>query len=463
MGVPLYKLASIVDEAQKFFHMLSEDIHIDQSKGEWLGFDFDHESLNFTAEFVGHVTAEQVSAFNTAFDGTTPLRRATIGQFARITEAIEEDELIGFGLYQSDEGTEPHEWRCLSRRDAVRIADEIRVLIEASGEASPESHLPAVAHSSIGARLFSERRERVADSDKLESFVREVEAQLSKRISRVEHEVDDHSGVIRDLRSKSTATEDSVRSLLAAVENFCAQTTHQLETMSPRLALAAPEPPAIAATPIAAPVVATPAVATPAVAAPTAPTVAAPTLATPVAKPSPVEPKPGEAKLAESKPEPKLTPLIPPAEPIALRRKPIAMYAAAALVILCSGALIWNSHSSQSSPQVAAANSTPAVPEPPAATPVTAATSGLPHVDLEATELTWVSMAQFDGTLLLSRLFEPGDVRSLDLPKAATLRVGNAAGLTVRFNGNPIGAIGPHGAVRDVRFKDGAYKIVPVQ
>jgi hypothetical protein len=72
-------------------------------------------------------------------------------------------------------------------------------------------------------------------------------------------------------------------------------------------------------------------------------------------------------------------------------------------------------------------------------------------------------MAQFDGTLLLSRLFEPGDVRSLDLPKAATLRVGNAAGLTVRFNGNPIGAIGPHGAVRDVRFKDGAYKIVPVQ
>ncbi|HTD44704.1 MAG TPA: hypothetical protein VK687_11005, partial [Bryobacteraceae bacterium] len=186
MGVPLYKLASVVDQAQKFFHMLSEDIRIDHTKGEWLGFDFDHESLNFTAEFVGHVTAEQVSDFNASFDGTTPLRRATIAQFARITDAIDEDELIGFGLYLTDQGSEPNEWRCLSRRDAVRIADEIQVLIEATGEANPESHLPAVVHSSAGARLFSERRERGAEADKLEAFVREVEANLSKRIGRVE-------------------------------------------------------------------------------------------------------------------------------------------------------------------------------------------------------------------------------------------------------------------------------------
>src|SRR6478672_6958711 len=125
VGVPLHKLASVVAEAQKFFRMLGDDIHIDHTKGEWLGFDFDHESLNFTAEFVGHVTAEQVSDFNASFDGTTPLRRATIAQFARITDAIEEDELIGFGLYLNDQGNEPSEWRCLSRRDAVRIADEI--------------------------------------------------------------------------------------------------------------------------------------------------------------------------------------------------------------------------------------------------------------------------------------------------------------------------------------------------
>src|SRR6185437_15308397 len=109
VGVPLHKLASVVDEAQKFFHMLAEDVHVDQNKGEWLGFDFDNESLNFTAEYVGPVTPGQVEAFYAAFDGTTPLRRATIGQFARITEAIGEDELIGFGLYQSEGEPEPTE------------------------------------------------------------------------------------------------------------------------------------------------------------------------------------------------------------------------------------------------------------------------------------------------------------------------------------------------------------------
>ena len=33
VGVPLHKLASVVDEAQKFFHLLTEDVQIDQSNG----------------------------------------------------------------------------------------------------------------------------------------------------------------------------------------------------------------------------------------------------------------------------------------------------------------------------------------------------------------------------------------------------------------------------------------------
>src|SRR6185369_2445804 len=132
VGVPLHKLASVVDESQKFFRMLAEDVSI--GKGEWLGFDFDHESLNFTAEYVGHVTAEQVQSFYAAFDGTTSLRRATISQFASITEAIGEDELIGFGIYQGDELAEPTDWRCLSRRDALRITDEIQLLAAAEAE-----------------------------------------------------------------------------------------------------------------------------------------------------------------------------------------------------------------------------------------------------------------------------------------------------------------------------------------
>ena len=232
VGVPLHKLASVVDEAQKFFYLLTEDVQIDQSKGEWLGFDFGNESLNFTAEFVGPVTADQVTAFHAAFDGTTSLRRATISQFARITDAIEQDELIGFGLYLSDEGNEPTEWRCLSRRDALRITEEIQLLIAASGEEERESHLPAVATTGAGARVFSNRRERGLEAAKWAAYVREVEANVDRRITRVEQALEGQSDLIEDLHVKSSSTEDSVRKLLTAVEGFCAQTTRQLEAIS---------------------------------------------------------------------------------------------------------------------------------------------------------------------------------------------------------------------------------------
>ena len=214
-GVPLHKLASVVEEARKFFLMLAEDVKVDPSKGEWLGFDFDHEALNFTAEYVGPVTAEQVAAFNAAFDGTTSLRRSTIAQFAHITDAIEEDELIGFGLFQAS-GSEPDEWRCLSRRDALRITEEMQVLIGAAEEGG--SHLRAVTDSA--SQLF--RR-----------ATRESEGDLAERLARVESKVDQHSAMIGDLRSQATVTEQSFRNLLSAVENFCDQAAHQIERISP--------------------------------------------------------------------------------------------------------------------------------------------------------------------------------------------------------------------------------------
>ncbi len=224
-GVPLHKLASVVEEARKFLLMLGDDVKVDASKGEWLGFDFDHEALNFTAEFVGPVTAEQVASFYAAFDGTTPLRRATIAQFARITDAIDEDELIGFGLFGAGSAAaEPEEWRCLSRRDALRIAEEMQLLIGAA-EQEGGSHLPAVTDS--GSRLF--RRAG-----------RESEGDLAERLARVESKVDQHSAMIGDLRSQSAMTEQSFRNLLGAVENFCDQAAHQIERASPVVLAAAP-------------------------------------------------------------------------------------------------------------------------------------------------------------------------------------------------------------------------------
>jgi len=209
VGVPLHKLASVVHEAQRFFEMLAEDVHIAQDRGEWLGFDFDNESLNFTAEYVGPVSPEQAQAFYAAFDGITSLRRATIAQFTQITEAIGEDELIGFGLYQSDQETEPGEWRCLSRRDALRIADEIQLLLGVAGEMHKETHLPAIIDTD-GARLFKDRAHRtiaITDQSKLPELVREVESNLNKRIARLEDDVGNHSQTLRDLRETSAATE----------------------------------------------------------------------------------------------------------------------------------------------------------------------------------------------------------------------------------------------------------------
>ena len=119
-------------------------MHIQADRGEWLASDFDAESLNFTAEYAGPVSAEQVHAFGAAFSGATSLRQDTIAQFTRIADFLGEDELVGFGLYQSDQETEPTEWRCLSKRDAMRFGEEIKLLAQAAGEQLSETQLPAV-------------------------------------------------------------------------------------------------------------------------------------------------------------------------------------------------------------------------------------------------------------------------------------------------------------------------------
>jgi hypothetical protein len=216
VGVPLQKMARVVDEAQRFFRMLAGDVHIDPESGEWMGLDFDNKSLNFTAEFVGPVTATQASQFRAAFDGVTLLRRATITQFARIAGAIEEDELIGFGLYQSDEETEPTEWRSLSKRDALRIGEEIHLLLDRSEESAVESRLPTALDQTAAAALFKERREHGG---------------LAERIARLESEVGRHSEAIETLRGTTAGTEQNLQNLLGAVDAFCDRATRQMERL----------------------------------------------------------------------------------------------------------------------------------------------------------------------------------------------------------------------------------------
>jgi hypothetical protein len=495
VGVPLDKLASVVQQAQAFFRMLGDDVHIDQRQGEWLGFDFDHESLNFTAEFVGPVTADQVAEFHSAFDGTTPLRRDTIVQFARIADAIEEDEVIGFGLYLNL-GDDPAEWRCLSRRDALRITDEVRSLMSA-GETGQESHLPTVADVNTGARYLFGRRDRSQEAAKLAGAVREVEANLSRRISRLEGEVADHSGHIQDLRSKSVEAEQSMGRLLSAVEGFCEQAAIRLETVT------APTPPAALAAAAAAPPVSS----SPAALSPPALSVSPPA--------EPPIPVAVVAPLVSAPPVKSLTPeeespLSTNADAPTWWRSPTAISAGIIVAAVLMGMLLWPSRPS-SPPDVTSASEpakssarpvaatpppvtttpepsapAPSVPAPsipakpaavakstapaasnekPAATaPKTSgpAVVGATRIEFEATEASWISIRGGDGATQVARLIEPGTIQSVDIREPAVLRAGNAGGLTIRANGKTLGPLGPHGAVREVAFQDGEFKLVPM-
>ncbi len=239
-GVPLDKMASVVEETRKFFYLLAEDVHIDAERGEWLASDFDAESLNFTAEYAGSVSTEQAQAFGAAFSGATSLRRATIAQFTRIAEFLGEDELVGFGLYQSDQEPEPTEWRCLSKRDAMRFGQEIKLLAEAAGEQSSETQLPAVMNGSIaGRRLFKDRREREALAADPSKVVRELESNLSRRIGLLEGEVAEQTRQLQQVSSRPDLAEERFEKLLAAMETFWAQAPRQFPQ------LPAPQAPAL--------------------------------------------------------------------------------------------------------------------------------------------------------------------------------------------------------------------------
>jgi hypothetical protein len=240
-GVPLQKLAHVIDESLKFFQSLGEDVGIGSKEGEWLGIDFDRDSLNFTAEFVGHVTAEQVQAFHSAFAGTTSLRRSTIAQFAQITESLNEEELVGFGLYESDDVNEPSEWRCISRRDALRISEEIALLAGDDANRDYGTHLPAVRDQNLVARIFGERHSRGLEHARWVDYVREIETNLNARLTNVENAVQKHTALLEDLHNRTATTEESFRNLLSAVENFCNQAAKQIERI-PQISIPAPPP-----------------------------------------------------------------------------------------------------------------------------------------------------------------------------------------------------------------------------
>jgi hypothetical protein len=409
VGVPLEKLARVVNEAQKFFRMLGEDVRIPKGSGEWLGFDFDHKSLNFTAEFVGPVDPAQVRAFYAAFDGTTHLRRATIAQFARIADAIGEDELIGFGLYVDDREIEPSEWRSLSKREALRITEEIRLLLD---QADGASRMPAALDPNAAASLFKDRRDHGGADRRMEG--------LAARVERLETEVAGHSGAIQNLRGVTVNTEQNLQKLLVAVDTFCDKATRQMER------LPAPEPirerffgwriPVTIAAILA--------------------------IGGWLLFHGGIEQRDATSRVQAADPikRESAAPARVAAQPPALKpvRDPAVVPAATA---------------------VPAAAVAPATTPP---RPSTRAPEGVQRIELKALEPTWIAV-YVDNKLSFSNVLAADQTKNIETAETVRVRLGNAGGVEITANGKPVGAIGRKGQVRIVEFSRGGFHIVPIE
>jgi cytoskeleton protein RodZ len=147
------------------------------------------------------------------------------------------------------------------------------------------------------------------------------------------------------------------------------------------------------------------------------------------------------------------------------RKIGMSVAALAAVLLVCSGFYAWwNRPRPVASAGVTAANSLQPV----------SAVSGdsMPKVDvtqqsdgihvalnLSATEPTWVSVTS-GGKEVFSGILEPSQSKTLVGLDGAKMKVGNAGGVEVRWNGKSIGPIGARGQVRTVMFTPQNFEIL---
>jgi uncharacterized protein DUF4115/helix-turn-helix protein len=86
---------------------------------------------------------------------------------------------------------------------------------------------------------------------------------------------------------------------------------------------------------------------------------------------------------------------------------------------------------------------------------------GVKHVvlNLSATEETWLSITS-EGKQIFSGILRPSQTQTLRAAEGAKMKVGNAGGLEVIWNGKAIGPIGPRGQVREVLFTPENFQIL---
>ncbi len=196
-----------------------------------------------------------------------------------------------------------------------------------------------------------------------------------------------------------------------------------------------------------------------------------------------------ERSLAEESQQPLSLPdrhIDVPPMPTAVRsRKEEALWWAAraggliGALALCTAAYIgWEKwKASQSAPAVAetaapkaAEPSASAVPPKGSVEPQTAQTSSLPppppvvssgtvRVIVRASDLSWVGVWQ-GRKFLFGDLMRAGEVRGFGGDDVLRVKIGNAGGVTVEWNGQPLPPFGPRGQVRTVEFRSDRYEVI---
>ena len=99
---------------------------------------------------------------------------------------------------------------------------------------------------------------------------------------------------------------------------------------------------------------------------------------------------------------------------------------------------------------------------PPPQPPVSASNSDAPvRVGLTADEPVWI-LVRSDGKYFFSGTLGAKESRTFEATSTVLVRLGNAGGVTMTLNGNPVGPVGPKGQVRTVQFTSGGFEIVAV-
>jgi len=150
---------------------------------------------------------------------------------------------------------------------------------------------------------------------------------------------------------------------------------------------------------------------------------------------------------------------------------PLSLAGLTAVLLGCSGFYAWWTRTPATMVRVEAPRANPAAAPvravaaqspSPASLDVTTVTgpngeSGV-VLNLSATEPTWLSITA-DGKRIFSGVLQPSQTKTLSGAEVAKMKVGNAGGLEILWNGKPIGPIGPRGQVREVTFTPSNFEI----